>query len=225
MRPQQSTDYSGMTRQEAVQSMYGVSQKATPVGFQQGVTEIGLMVSTPFLMFGVPGMLGYAGYAAHGSKAYRYYGYAKYPTLSAGKHFGVRGASTALSLVKGYGKLQTAVGLIGYKKNIQLAQQREWTRLGINVFGPPGSLYMYDKYLADTSNSKQEETVLVEAIKEQSRRDGSLPSKSKTRGKDSYRPSATRYLAYYEGGVGDHEDSICRKGYRYDRKRNLCVRK
>ena len=219
MRPQQSSDFSGMTRQEAVQSMYGVSQKATPVGFQQGVTEIGLMVVTPFLMFGVPGMMGYAGFAAHGSKAYRYYGYAKHPALSAGKHYGIRGASTALSLVRGYGKLQTAVGLIGYKKNLQLAQQREFKRLGINIFGPPGSLYMYDKYLADTSNSKQEETVLVEAIKEQSGGGSSLPSKPTPPG--TYRPSVKNVKAYY-ATLGK---SPCGKGYKFDEARGLCVPK
>ena len=61
-----------------------------------------------------------------------------------------------------------------------------------------------------------------------SRVGGSLPSKPKTRGKHSYVPSASRYLAYYEGGKGKHEDSICRKGYRYVAKSGtlgMCVRK
>ena len=64
--------------------------------------------------------------------------------------------------------------------------------------------------------------------KTQSRRGGSLPSKPETRGKHSYVPSVSRYLAYYEGGKGKHEDSICRKGYRYVAKSGtlgMCVRK
>jgi hypothetical protein len=57
---------------------------------------------------------------------------------------------------------------------------------------------------------------------------GSLPSKPKTPGKHSYVPSVSRYLAYYEGGKGKHENSICRKGYRYVAKSGtlgMCVRK
>ena len=223
MRPQQSTDYSGMTRQEAMQSMYGVSQKATPVGFREGVIDILKMASTPFVMFGVPGMSAFAARAALGSRAYKYYGYAKYPVLSGAKLYGVRGASTALSLTKGYSKLMTAAGLIGYKKNLKLAQQREWKRLGINVFGPPLSLYVYDNYIADTSTSKQEETAMVEAIKEQSRRGGSLPSKPKTRGKDSYRPAERKIDAFINGHIPNYNP--CKKGYRFDSKRKLCVRK
>ena len=196
--------------------------KPESVGFREGVVQLGMLVATPFLMFGVPAKLGYAGGALLGSKAYRYYGYAKYPVLSAGKHYGVRGASTTLSLVKAYGKLQTGVGILYYKKNLQLAQQREWKRLGINVFGPPGSLYMYDNYLADTSNSKQEETALVEAIKEQSRRDGSLPSKSKTRGNGSYKPSNQKIDDFFTSGG---KTNPCRKGYKFSAKRMMCVRK
>lgn len=222
MRPQESTDYSGMTRQEAMQSMYGVQEKPTPVGFREGVSDIYKMASMPFVMFGVPGMLGHTAKAVLGSRAYQYYGYAKYPVLSVGKHYGVRGASTTLSLAKGYSKLMTVAGLVGYRKNMKLAQQREYKRLGINVFGPPFSLYVYDKYMADTSSSKQEETALVEAIKTQSRRDGSLPSKSKTRGnKDSYRPSVKKVKAYYVTSG----ESPCAKGYRFDEARGLCVLK
>jgi hypothetical protein len=70
----------------------------------------------------------------------------------------------------------------------------------------------------------------INMIYKPSRVGSSLTSKSKTRGKHSkhsYVPSVTKYLAYYEGGKGKHEDSICRKGYRYVAKSGtlgMCVR-
>ena len=168
------------------------------------------------------GALFRGGSAVTGSRAYRVYGAIKRPILTLGVHKKISGATTAMALSKGYSKMMIAGSLFNFGRNVQLARAKEYKRLGINVFGPPLSLFLYDHYMAHDMDAEAE---IATAKQEQSRRDGSLPSKSKTRGKDSYRPSATRYLLYYEGGVGDHEDSICRKGYRYDRKRNLCVRK
>jgi len=168
------------------------------------------------------GALFRGGSAVTGSRAYRVYGAIKRPILTLGVHKKISGATTAMALSKGYSKMMIAGSIFNFGRNVQLARAKEYKRLGINVFGPPLSLFLYDHYMAHDMDAEAE---IATAKQEQSRRDGSLPSKSKTRGKDSYRPSATRYLLYYEGGVGDHEDSICRKGYRYDRKRNLCVRK
>ena len=118
--------------------------------------------------------------------------------------------------VKG-GKRLITMGISGFGKKLQTQGYTDMaTAIASKLLG------RYVPMDRPTSDLVKEED---RRKQEQSRRDGSLPSKSKTRGKDSYRPSAMRYLAYYEGGVGDHQDSICRKGYRYDRKRNLCVRK
>ena len=168
------------------------------------------------------GALARGGSMVTGSRAYKVYGAVKRPILTLGVHKKISGARTAMSLSKAYSKSLIAASVFNFGRNVQLARAKEYKRLGINVFGPPLSLFLYDHHMAHNMNAEAEIAI---AKQEQSRRDGSLPSKSKTRGKDSYRPSATRYLAYYEGGVGDHEDSICRKGYRYDRKRNLCVKK
>jgi hypothetical protein len=168
------------------------------------------------------GALTRGGSAVTGSTAYKVYGYVKRPVWSIGVHQKIRGATTGMALSKAYSKMMIAGSLFNFGRNVQLARAKEYKRLGINVFGPPLSLFLYDYYMAHNMDAEAE----ISAVKEeQSRVGGSLPSKPKTRGNDSYRPSATRYLAYYEGGVGDHPDSICRKGYRYDRKRNLCVKK
>jgi hypothetical protein len=56
----------------------------------------------------------------------------------------------------------------------------------------------------------------------QSPRAQSLSSRVKTGGKKhSYRPSATRYLSFYEGGSNR---PVCRKGYRFDMKSGMCVK-
>lgn len=214
-------------RAEIMTNIYGGNPKQNmqAVGFQEGFMQLLGASATPFLMFGVPAMGAKTAGAVLGSTAYRYYGYAKHPILSAGKHYGVRGASTTLSLVKAYGKFQTGVGILYYKKNLQLAQQREWKRLGINVFGPPGSLYMYDRYLADTSTSKQEETDLVEAIKEQSGGGSSLPSKPKPPG--TLKPSTKKFLSGTTPyAYKPKSDERCRKGYKSVIKsgRRMCVK-
>jgi len=166
------------------------------------------------------GALARGGSMVTGSKAYKVYGAVKRPILTIGVHKKISGATTAMSLSKAYSKSLLAASVFNFGRNLQLARAKEYKRLGINVFGPPLSLFLYDNYMAHDMDAEAD---IVSAKQEQSRRDGSLPSKSKTRG--IYTPSVNKVLAYYEGGVGDHQDSICRKGYRYDRKRNLCVRK
>ena len=171
------------------------------------------------------GKLVQSGRVVTGSSAYKVYGYAKRPLLSVGVHQKIRGATTAMTLSKAYSKSLIAASVFNFGRNIALARAQEWKRLGINVFGPPGSLFLYDHYMEHNMDVEAE---IAAAKSEQSRLGSSLPSKPKTRGKHSYVPSVDRYLAYYEGGKGKHPDSICRKGYRYVYKNGtlgMCVRK
>ena len=165
------------------------------------------------------------GSAVKGSQALKYYGAYKRPVLTLGVHKQIRGATTAMALSKAYSKAMLTASVFGFARNVQLARAREWKRLGINVMGPPGSLFLYDNHMAHDMDAEADIAV---AKQEKSRIDASLTSASKTRGKHSYVPSVTKYLAYYEGGKGKHENSICRKGYRYVAKSGtlgMCVRK
>lgn len=175
----------------------------------------------------VPGSAVYkGGRAVTGSTAYKVYGAVKRPLLTVGVHKKVRGATTAMTLSKAYSKGLITAGILNFGRNLQLAYAKEYRRLAINMFGPPGSLFLYDMYMEHNMDAEAD---IAEAKEIQSRVGSSLPSKPKTRGKKhSYVPSVEKYLAYYQGGVGDHEDSICRKGYRYVRKPGtlgLCVKR
>tara|TARA_B100001250_G_C19798324_1_gene789806 strand:+ start:1875 stop:2495 length:621 start_codon:yes stop_codon:yes gene_type:complete len=193
MRPQESTDYSGMSREEAMQTMYGVkTTKATPVGFKQGVKEIGMMAAMPIAMFGAPIKGFQLGRAILGSRAYKAYGFVKRPVLSMAVNANVRGAKAAMSISKTYGRAVGTLAALEFKQNVELARQREWKRLGINIFGPPGSLWLYDNYL---SNNAESDIIKKDAAKVKSRVGSSLPSKPKTRGKHSYRPGAGKNCA------------------------------
>ncbi len=126
------------------------------------------------------GALARGGTAVTGSKAYKVYGALKRPVLTLGVHKQIRGATTAMSLSKMYGKGLLTASVFGFARNVQLARAREWKRLGINVMGPPGSLFLYDNYMAHDMDAEAE---IAAAKQEKSRIDGSLTSKSKTRGK------------------------------------------
>ena len=88
-----------------------------------------------------------------------------------------------MSLSKAYSKMALTAGVLNFGRNIQLARQKEYKRLGINVFGPPLSLFLYDNYM-DRNKTSEDETASVAEI--QSGVGGSLPSKPKTPGK--YKP-------------------------------------
>lgn len=75
----------------------------------------------------------------------RYFGYARRPVLSYGVHRGIRGASTLMGVSKAYAITMLAHGIYELDKNIALARDKEYKRLGINLMGPPGSLWLYDK--------------------------------------------------------------------------------
>lgn len=131
------------------------------------------------------GVLARGGSAITGSKAYKAFGVFKRPILSLGVHQQIRGATAAMSLSKAYSKMAITGGVLNFGKNIQLARAKEYKRLGINIMGPPLSLFMYDYYMAHDTIAEAE-IALMEQKK--SRIDASLTSASKTRGKDSYRP-------------------------------------
>ena len=132
------------------------------------------------------GALARGGSAITGSKAYKAFGVFKRPILSLGVHQQIRGATAAMTLSKAYSKMAITGGVLNFGRNIQLARAKEYKRLGINVMGPPLSLFMYDYYMAHDTNAEAE---IASAKQEMSRIDASLTSASKTRGNNnSYKP-------------------------------------
>ncbi|MBA7543253.1 hypothetical protein ES705_35583 [subsurface metagenome] len=201
MRPQESIDYSGLSQGEALNSMYGVNlSKAEPLTLREAAFEVGMMIAMPFVSFGLPLAGLRVGGAIAGSRAYKSFQFVKRPVLSMAVNANIRGAQAAMSVSKTYGKLMLGLGIIDIKRNVELARQREFKRLGINLLGPLGSLWAYNNYMAQTSETDQEIKIYDQAIK-QSRIDASLTSASKTRGKKNpnvYTPKSGRR---------------CRKGY------------
>lgn len=129
------------------------------------------------------GALARGGGMVTGSRAYKVYGAVKRPFLTIGVHKKITGATTAMALSKAYGKSLLAASVFNFGRNVQLARAKEYKRLGINVFGPPLSLFLYDHYMAHDMDAEAD---IATAVEEQSRVGGSLPSKPKTRGK--YKP-------------------------------------
>jgi len=162
------------------------------------------------------GALARGGSMVTGSRAYKVYGAIKRPILTLGVHKKIFGARTAMSLFKAYSKSLIAASVFNFVRNVQLVRAKEYKRLGINVFGPPLSLFLYDHHMAHDMDAEAE---IATAKQEQSGVGGSLPSKPKTPG--TYRPSVKKVKAYYVTSG----ESPCRKGYRFDEARGLCVRK
>ena len=132
------------------------------------------------------GALARGGSMVSGSKAYKVYGAVKRPLLTMGVHHKISGARTGMALSKAYSKSLLAASVFNFGRNLQLARAKEYQRLGINVFGPPLSLFLYDNYIAHDMDAEAE---IATAEEEQSRVGRSLPSKPKTRGKKiSYKP-------------------------------------
>jgi len=126
------------------------------------------------------GALARGGGMVTGSKAYKVYGAIKRPVLTLGVHKKISGARTAMSLSKAYSKSLIAASVFNFGRNVQLARAKEYKRLGINVFGPPLSLFLYDHHMAHDTDAEAE---IATAKQEQSGVGGSLPSKPKTPGK------------------------------------------
>lgn len=187
-------------------SRYTVAKNAAIIGIT--AAPVGRMIS--------------AGGAVTGSRAYKFYGAIKRPILTLGVHKQIQGARTAMALSKTYGKMLLASSAFQLGRNLQLAMAKEYKRLGINVFGPPLSLFLYDNYMGRNKTSEDE---IVSVAKEQSRRDGSLPSKSKTRGKNNSK--LPRIISpTHSGGFGVGR-TTCPPGYELRRMagRSVCVLK
>ena len=165
------------------------------------------------------GALARGGSAVTGSKAYKAYGVFKRPILSLGVHQQIRGATAAMTLSKAYSKMAITGGVLNFGRNIQLARAKEYKRLGINVMGPPLSLFMYDYYMAHNTNAEAD---IAAAKQEKSRIDSSLTSKSKTRGNGSYKPSNRKIDDFFTSGG---KTNPCRSGFKFSAKRMMCVRK
>ena len=138
------------------------------------------------------GAIARTGSAVTGSKAYKVYGAIKRPILTLGVHKKVAGARTAMTASKAYAKMVLASSAFQLGRNIQLALAKDYKRLGVNIYGPPGSLFLYDSYMDRNKHSEDEKSAVAE---EKSRVCSSLPSKPKTRGKNSYRPGAGKKCA------------------------------
>ena len=169
------------------------------------------------------GALARGGTAVTGSKAYKVYGAVKRPVLTLGVHRKIRGATTAMSLSKAYSKAMLANSVFGFARNVQLARAREWKRLGINVMGPPGSLFLYDNHMAHDMDAEAE---IAEAKEEKSRIDSSLTSKSKTRGTILPNVSGKRYLLGRTRNWAKGHNP-CASGYKLERRSGIyyCVKK
>jgi len=159
------------------------------------------------------GVLARGGKAVTGSTAYKVYGAVKRPILSIGVHQKIRGATTAMSLSKMYSKSLLAASVFNFGRNLQLARAKEYKRLGINVFGPPLSLFLYDNYMAHDMDAEAE---IATAKQEQSGGGSSLPSKPKPPGKK-------RSKFYMDKAYYPKKGAKCKTGYRYDRHSGLCV--
>jgi len=208
-------DQSAMSREEAMQSMYGKTYDRNPVGLKQGLYELGMMIAMPALMFGAPLKAVQLGRLVTGTRAYKAFGFVKRPVLTMAVNAEIRGARAAMAVSKTYGRAIFTLGALDFKRNVQLARQREWKRLGINIYGPPGSLWFYDNHLAETSETNK---MMKDASAAKSRIDSSLTSKSKTRGKRSNRLPNKLYSDWYIPMSGQK----CKPGYY--RVGHMCVK-
>lgn len=169
------------------------------------------------------GALARGGSAITGSKAYKAYGAFKRPILSLGVHQQIRGATAAMSLSKAYSKMAITGGVLNFGRNIQLARAKEYKRLGINVMGPPLSLFMYDQYMAHDTNAEAE---IAEVKQEESRVDPSLTSGSRTLGNPLPNVSGKRYhLGRTRNWAKGHNP--CATGYKLERRSGIyyCVKR
>lgn len=194
-------------------------QKIDSVGFVEGIKQLAYLAAMPLVMYGAPIRAAQMGRALYGSRLYKGYGFIKRPVLTTAVNAEIKGAKAAMAVSKTYGRTMLALSAYELDRNIKLAKQREWKRLGISLYGPPGSLWVYDNYLADNSSTDK---MISEAKIVKSRRGGSLPSKPKTRGKDSYRPAERKIDAFINGHIPNYNP--CKKGYRFDLKKKLCIK-
>jgi hypothetical protein len=127
----------------------------------------------------------------------------------------------AVKVQKGYkairgGNKLIRLGISGFGKRLK---QKGYVDVGGTVASKG---YQYLTGRTPPSKGKVQFGVVKPIHSEKSRVDSSLTSESKTRGtKNSYAPSVKKVKAYY---VTSGENP-CRKGYRFDEARGLCVKK
>ena len=139
------------------------------------------------------------------SSVYRILSYVKRPINTYAAEQGVTGAATLLRLRKTYGWVTLSGSLYQPFTTLRLLSERDWDRATVNWCGPAGSLMAYDWIMSRHPSGKvptSEHAVLPE--KQRGRSRGTKSSSS-----HSYTP---------------RKRWECRKGYRYDPKKNLCVK-
>ncbi len=187
------------------------NQAGATMSSRYEVAKHGLIIGSAVVPVGA---IARGGSTVTGSRAYKVYGAVKRPILTVGVHQGIHGARTAMSLSKMYSKMALVASVLNFGRNVELAYAKEYRRLGINIFGPPGSLFLYDNYM---DRNKSSEDTIKSAEKEKSRRDSSLTSKSKTRGKQlSNLPEG--YFYTKKKGVP------CAPGFKYHRDSGMCIK-
>jgi hypothetical protein len=77
----------------------------------------------------------------------KWYGYVRRPVLSFGVRQGVPGARPAMFLSKTYAATMLGIGIYEIDKNLALYRNKDWDRLGISLGFPPGSLWIYDRFI------------------------------------------------------------------------------
>lgn len=189
------------------------------VGFQEGIKELAMMtglavggiVVLPALASAVSYVAGSAAY-----KAFRVgYGFYKRPVISTMVSRGIRGGQTLMGISKAYSGIMLGLGLADYKRNIDLARSGQYTKLGINIFGPPGSLFAYNSYMS-RNKTVEEARVAFDQVAV----DSSLTSMSKTGGTSSSKKySKGSGVSKYRPKAGKR----CRKGYR--KIGGMCVKR
>jgi len=163
------------------------------------------IVSAPVISQGV-GTARAARAAYKQSSVYRILSYVKRPINTYAAEQGVTGAATLLKLRKTYGWVTLSGSLYQPFTTLRLLSDRDWDRATVNWCGPAGSLMAYD-WLMSRHHSQKTVTTSEDAV---------LPAKHRGRSggtKTSSRQSYTPKRKWQ-----------CRKGYKYDPKKNLCVK-
>ena len=158
--------------------------------------------------------------AAYGGTALKWFGYARRPVLSFGVQQGYRGASTLMGVSKAYAITMLGIGIHEFDQNQALAREKEWKRLGINLMGPPGSLWFYDNiYNGPASES-------LASSSSPSQQNGGAKGKKTSKFKKS-KDSHPMGQAFYEWDMNGRSWNPCPEKYkpRKVKGRWMCVKK
>jgi len=190
--------------------------RAETLQFVSGLSEPGMVIrATPL---GPPGSVSKgvkAAKTAHsaykGSAAFQVVRTVKRPITSTMTRLGF--SSTPEKIVTRYGYAKYGVGLLDPLAATRALSRGDYDEAIIGFYGPPGSVHLYRKALESLASSSSP-----------SQQNGGAKGKksSSKNSKNSYKPHPNRVLAYYEGGSNR---PVCRKGFRFERRRGLCVKK